>query len=336
MLRGNEEYALALIKPDGVEKNLLYEVVCYLKENGMVEIARSTKKLNRTYVGEIFTTKHNGVIFKNYMTRGESTAILVKGKNAFDNLRILKVEFRKKYSVDGMIENILHSPEAGNEYEAQLKYYFPNITDNMHCLFCDMYVRVHLEKNYVLFKNLMDYYRNNTNAKLIYIFNNEEFSELQENFSCYVDETKWKNWVWGIEYNSRIGKERIKLVGYYSTNNILDVYGGNNYFYDNPREVVKYILENQGVPYLGYCSSRIELSDEIGLVGVLTYHPQYTIQDTEVIREVFCSRGLLMTSGSGGIVTPGKYAASYAIFNFLYNKLYSRDYVLLDGCESSE
>lgn len=327
MLEDLEEYTLLLIKPDGVEKNMVDEAVKYFKEMGMIEARRSRRIISKRYASEIFTSKYLDDIFIDYMSRGESEAVLFKGNNAYDIMRISKVELRKKLGVDGEIENVVHSPEAGNEYERQLHYFFPDIYHLVYCMYADMYVKVSFCNVTTAFLDSLCDYDQSTNSKLIYIFQNDEIDFYRSDFERYIELQGKINWIFGIEYNVIFDGKIMKVVVYYRTTDIANIVvdDGEALPIEN---VLDQIKSNHGVPYLGFSKLITEL-DEVsvkkllymGIIGVVTYHPMYSIKETELIRGKFLPQGFVIAGGSGGIADPGTYSISYSIVEQLYTKL---------------
>lgn len=324
-----EEYTLVIVKPDGTKKGLSKDILDYFLGNQLKLVQTSTKKLTRTIVGDIFTSKHNGAFYKSYMTSNESVAYLLKGDKSFDKCRVLKNQLRKDYGVDDMIENICHTPESGNEYMEQMRFFFPNLPNAKYNLYCDMYCKVYIAEEYEEYKDKLCSCEISTNSKLIYIYRNEEFSRYRENVVRYFREHKVDGWIFGIESNVALGKDKLKIIGYYSTDDIQSIQVDSTYCYHDIKGLINTIKQNKGVPIVGYSKKTdnivqyIEILKAFGLMGGLVYHPLYNIKETEILRDCLEDNHILIVGGSGGM-SPGSYSISYNILNKFYKQIFNQ------------
>jgi len=136
------EYTFVIIKPDGVEKQIESKLLSILSEFGMKPVLCNQIKLSKSDVKNTFIHSHEA--FLNYMSRSHLTAILVSGENAFQRLRLLKPQIRKFFGDMDDMENFIHTPEAGNEYDLQFRTFFTELSSVKHSLYADMYVKAHL------------------------------------------------------------------------------------------------------------------------------------------------------------------------------------------------
>lgn len=316
------EYALVVVKPDGVRKGLCKEVQEFFVKNGMCLVKSSTKKITKSVVGDIFTSKHNGGYYKQYMTSGEMVVYLFKGSNVFERCRVMKNKLREQYEVDEMIENICHTPESGNEYMEQLKFFFPEYCDGKHNLYCDMYCKVYADAEYDRLKEHLNNCQNKTNSKIIFVYGNEEFFDYRNNIEKYYSEELTGNWLFGIEYIVALGRDKLRMVGYYRVADISSIIVDNTYCYFNMEKILDIIKENGGIPVWGYnkqVSNIIEYFNKYSLWGSVVYHPLYSIKETELLRECMEERQMFTLGGSGGI-HPGEYSISYALFEKFFTR----------------
>lgn len=333
-IRDAYEYTLLLVKPDGIEKNLTKFILNYLKTYGLKEVCRNSIVLTKSQVSEFFVHKHNDRKFKEYMTRGPSTAILLKGENAFQKLRILKNHIRKMHNAS-IIENILHSSEAGNEYDSQFRIFFPNLDISRFTLFADLYAKITFPTDYEEFCKKLEYIQENSSVKAIaYIVNNDVFSRVCDHFNKYYNADKFKiPSILGLEYYTKINDHKFKLLGYYKIDGNIKMVGNHSkYSYDDIHELIKIILESRGVPF--FCKTNdmfnfdverfIELK-KMGICGGVAYDPSYTIYETEFLRDNILGNGMLIAGGSGGLTQVGRFGVSYEIFNEIYKLIYGED-----------
>ncbi len=310
------EYALVIVKPDGVRDNKTKEVLDFFQSKGITYIKSISKKVTKATVDLIFTSKHNGAFYKRYMTSGEMVAYLMEGENGFDYCRIIKNELRKQYGVENEIENICHTPESGNEYVQQLRFFFPELCNGMYQLYCDTYCKVYASSDYEYMKNCLNTYKRETNSRLIFIFENEEMHDYGKNITRFYLEDNAENDFFGVEYLVALGRDKLRIIGYYHINALKKFLCENVYIYRNVSEVLEMISVNNGIPVWGY-SNKIETAldyfDKYPLNGVIVYHPMYTIKETEILREYAEGHGMLSLGGSGG-THPGECSISHALF----------------------
>ena len=203
----NEEYALILIKPDGTEKKLMDKIISVIKDKGFHIVGTNTIQLSKTNVNEFFAAKYNSSLYKRYMTRNAVTAILVKDNHAYSSVMALKKEIRSEYGVQNTntMENIIHSPEAGNEFEYQLKFFFPELDIDRIGLYADMYVRVPLSRDLSLMHKKLDYIHQSTCRREIFVVDNETYPFIIDSLSEYYSASNVvENYIIGVQYNLRM------------------------------------------------------------------------------------------------------------------------------------
>lgn len=325
-----EEYVLLIVKPDGVEKNYTDDVVQFFKVKGLTEVFRKRKKLMRQFIGTSFSAKCMKEELQEYLSSGPSDAVLLKGENAYDIVRLGKVEYRKKNNVDGEIKNMIHSPEAGNEYVKQFSYFFAHLNELKYCMYADVIAKpFYCDDRYAFVDALIDYDAK-TNSKIVYVFQKDEFEWYQCQFMEYVRFAQKNHWLFGIEYLCEIDGKEISLIGYYKTAEIKKTIVWDVDRESQIAEIVRKIRENGGIVYLGFSRELLYISDDMiqefkkmGISGIVLYHPSYTIDETAVIRERFFPNGFLIGGGSGGITEPGSYSISYSLFQMLHDLVYA-------------
>jgi len=328
----HEEYVLLIIKPDGVKKDCTDDVIQFFKDKGLSEVFRKRKQLTKQFIKTSFSAKCMKEELEEYLSSGLSDAVLLKGPDAYECVRLGKVEYRKKNNVDGEIENMIHSPEAGNEYERQLYFFFSNINGLKYCMYSDIYSKPAYCDEESSFIDALLNYDAKTNSKTVYVFQKDEFGRYRFFYQKYIERSQRLNWMFGIEYLCETDGKQLSLVGYYQTEDIektrvLDI-NGKNQVTDTVRE----IKENGGTVYLGFSRDLLGVSEEtiqefkrIGISGIILYHPSYTVEETAYIRENFLPKQFLIGGGSGGIAEVGRYSVSYEMLQSLYNLVYSQE-----------
>ncbi len=328
-MQDKEEYVLLIIKPDGVKKHCTEDIIEFFKEKGLYEVFRKRKRLTKQFIRTSFSAKCMKDELEEYLSSGESEAILLKGKDAYECVRLGKVEYRKKNNVHGKVQNLIHSPEAGNEYEKQLYFFFPNIYNLKYCMYSDLYAKPsYCDEEMEFIKCLLNY-DNKTNSKTVYVFQCDEFEKYYKFYKRYTEIAQKDNWLFGVEYLCDIDGKQLSLVGYYKNGNLnkerIIGINGNKRF----ENIVKIINGNDGVAYLGFSrellslgESTIEKIRKLGVIGIVLYHPSYTIEETAYIREKFLPKQFQIAGGSGGIAEIGRYSISNGMFQSLYNNVF--------------
>lgn len=320
-MKAPREYALVIVKPDGVRDDKAEEVLDFFQNNNITLVKSVSKKVTKAILDDIFTSKHNGAFYKKYMTSGKMIAYLMEGNNGFEQCRLLKNKLREQYGVDKVIENICHTPESGNEYIQQLRFFFPECCDGKYQLYSDVYCKVYASSDYEHMKNCLNFYREKTNSRLIFVFGNEEMHMYGENIAkFYLEDEAERNFV-GVEYIVASGKDKLKIVGYYNTKIISSLRCENVYIYRNVHEVLDLIAKNNGIPVWGYnkkVENIMEYFEKYPLSGAIVYHPLYSIKETELLRESVVEHGMLSLGGSGG-AHPGECSISYSLFGKFEN-----------------
>jgi len=330
MRRLNSEYALLIIKPDGVKKCLTNEIVNFLSDRGFKEIIRRNKIISRSFAYNNFTTRYELRPYLEYLSSGESTAIILYGNNAFDRLRILKSDIRIMYGVNGKVENLIHSPEPGNEYQRQFEFFFPDLKRELYSLYVDMYAKLEYFAEYQKFRDILMFWDNQTVSHNIFIFSSDEFCIYKNFYIRYLREMHIDNWIFGVDFLIQNGMHEFRMIGYFRTDKIEDICIGHQVIFYSLDDAIEMIKANKGIPYVGYAENIRDIVDEDmvlakdkRIVGVLGYHPNYSIAKTEYIRKQFMRYGKIVSGGSGGVRGPGGCSVSYALFKALFNELYT-------------
>lgn len=325
----HEEYVFLIIKPDGVHKNCIDDVLMFFEKQGLVEVSRKRKKLTKQFIIDNFSAKCEKNILVEYLSSGESEAVLLKGYDAYECVRIGKVEYRKKNNVDGELENLVHSPEAGNEYERQLGYFFTEIDNMKYCMYADLYAKPFYSDNENDFITALLSYDSKTNSNLVYVFPEEEFVMLRSFYKKYINQSEKSDWLFGIEYLCEINSKLVTLIGYYKTEDIEKINISDVNEVRQIQNVISEIKENGGIIYAGYSRTFLELNDDqimelktLGVDGIIIYHPAYTIEETAFIREKYLPYNFIIGGGSGGIAETGRYSVSYGMLQSLHDLVY--------------
>lgn len=137
------ERTLILVKPDGVERGLIGEVVHRVEQKGYTIVAlekiRATEdKLNQHYAELVEKPFYPSVV--KYMTSGDLVAIVAEGVNIVRGFRVMmgvtnpteaapgtiRGDFGRDWESDE-IRNIVHGSDSSASAEREIKIWFPNL-----------------------------------------------------------------------------------------------------------------------------------------------------------------------------------------------------------------
>ena len=133
------ERTLVLIKPDGVERKLMGDIISIYEKKGLEIIELKLVKASRE-IAERHYEEHNGRAYFeeliNYITEYKLCAMVIQGENAIEVVRHvngdkdpLKSELasiRGKYTND-KTRNLVHASDSVESAEREIKIWFPGI-----------------------------------------------------------------------------------------------------------------------------------------------------------------------------------------------------------------
>lgn len=130
------EKSLVLIKPDGVEKNLIGNIISIYEKNNLkvkdIKMVNVTKDIAmKHYKDHIGKDYFNNLL--EYITRGPVCAIILEGDNAINKIRELNGATNPSKAEDGTIralygtnvtENCVHSSDSAISAEREINIWF--------------------------------------------------------------------------------------------------------------------------------------------------------------------------------------------------------------------
>ena len=130
------ERTLSIIKPDGVSRGLIGEVIKRLEENGMRIIAAKMIHMNKAQA-EGFYAVHKGKSFFNsltdFMTSGPVIVMVLEGENIIQTYRDLMGATNFKEAAEGTIrkafatsieKNVVHGSDSPESAAFEIGYFF--------------------------------------------------------------------------------------------------------------------------------------------------------------------------------------------------------------------
>ena len=130
------ERTLSIIKPDGLEKNLIGEVVGRFEEAGLTPVGMRMVWMSEREA-EGFYAVHEGKPFFDelieFMTRGPCVVMVLEGENAIERNRMIMGATDPDEADEGTIradfatdigENTVHGSDSPENAEKEIRYFF--------------------------------------------------------------------------------------------------------------------------------------------------------------------------------------------------------------------
>lgn len=131
------EQTLILIKPDGVQRGLIGEIVARYERKGLKIVGMKLQQLPRDTVEELYAV-HQGKSFYDvliqFMTSAPIVALAIEGRNAIELVRTLNGETDPEKSQPGSIRgdfslnvthNLVHASDSSENARRELGILFP-------------------------------------------------------------------------------------------------------------------------------------------------------------------------------------------------------------------
>jgi nucleoside-diphosphate kinase len=133
------ERTLVLVKPDGVRRGLVGEVISRIEAKGLKLVALELRTLSRetaeTHYGEHASKPFFGELVE-FITGGPLVAMVVEGPRAIEAFRALAGATDPVKATPGTIrgdfaleigENIVHGSDSADSAEREVKLFFPDL-----------------------------------------------------------------------------------------------------------------------------------------------------------------------------------------------------------------
>ena len=131
------EKTLVLIKPDGVERHLIGQIISIYEAKGLDIIALKMLKPTKEIAEQHYCEHRDKPFFKdlvNFITRGKVCAIIIQGENAVKTLRKINGATDPAEAETGTIrgrfalsktENLVHASDSVESAEREIRIWFP-------------------------------------------------------------------------------------------------------------------------------------------------------------------------------------------------------------------
>ena len=126
------EQTLVLIKPDGVQRGLVGEIIARYEHKGLKIVAMKLLQLPLVTAEALYAVHHGRSFYDvliEFMTSAPIVALAIEGRNAIELVRILNGETDPKKSQPGSIRgdfsinithNIVHASDSSEECAARI------------------------------------------------------------------------------------------------------------------------------------------------------------------------------------------------------------------------
>lgn len=134
-----EERTFVMIKPDGVERGLIGEIISRIERRGMKIVAMKMVNVDERLAREQYSP-HIGKSFFNelirHITSGPSVVMVVEGRNAVSVMRSMIGATDPANASPGTIRgdlaldltrNVVHAADSAESARREMKIYFPEL-----------------------------------------------------------------------------------------------------------------------------------------------------------------------------------------------------------------
>lgn len=130
---------LILVKPDGVKRNIIGDVISRIERKGLKVIAMDLRTIHRE-TAQAHYAEHAGKSFfadvVNFITSGPVVALVAEGERAIEAFRALAGATDPVKALPGTIrgdyalevgENIVHGSDSPEAADREIKIFFPEL-----------------------------------------------------------------------------------------------------------------------------------------------------------------------------------------------------------------
>ncbi len=128
--------SISIVKPDGVEKNVIGEVISRFEKNGLKVIALKRIKLTKSDAEGFYAVHKERPFFgslTDFMSRGPVVVLVLEGENAIAKNREIMGATNPEEAAEGTIrkdfatnieENTVHGSDSPESAETEINYFF--------------------------------------------------------------------------------------------------------------------------------------------------------------------------------------------------------------------
>ncbi len=138
------EKSMVLIKPDGVERNIIGNILSCYEDNGLKIVELKLMRATRE-IAEKHYCQHKGKDFYEelitFITRGSLCAIILRGEDAVARIRSINGATSPTDAAEGTIrhryarsktENCVHASDTVDSAKEEISLWFPEVVNNYY------------------------------------------------------------------------------------------------------------------------------------------------------------------------------------------------------------
>lgn len=130
------ERTLVIIKPDGVERNLIGKIINFFEEKNLRVVALKKVRLSKTQAQAFYVVHKDRSFYEsltNYMSSGPVVAIVLEGENAIQKVREIMGATDPKEAKEGTIrklfgldkeKNTVHGSDSPESAQKEIPFFF--------------------------------------------------------------------------------------------------------------------------------------------------------------------------------------------------------------------
>ncbi|SHE74802.1 nucleoside diphosphate kinase [Caldanaerobius fijiensis DSM 17918] len=142
MNKSNVERTFAMIKPDGVRRGLVGEIIKRYEQKGLRIVAAKLIKADRNTVEEHYSDLRSRSFFNElveYILSGPIMVMILEGENAIKLVRMINGATRVEEALPGTIrgdyatstaQNIVHGSDNYENAQREINLWFPELRTN--------------------------------------------------------------------------------------------------------------------------------------------------------------------------------------------------------------
>jgi len=131
-----KERVLVVIKPDGVKRGLVGEIIGRFERKGFKIVALKMTKLSRDQAEELYSPHRGKPFFESlveFVTSGPVVAMVLEGESAVEVARLMIGATDGRRAAPGTIrgdfaldiqENVVHASDSQESYEREVRVFF--------------------------------------------------------------------------------------------------------------------------------------------------------------------------------------------------------------------
>ena len=133
------EKTLSIVKPDGVEKSLIGEVIRRFEKNGLRVVALKMVQLSKTQAEGFYVVHRDRPFFPSlteFMSSGPCVVMILEGESAISKVREIMGATDPNNAPEGTIRkdfasnierNIVHGSDSPESSKRELELFFPDL-----------------------------------------------------------------------------------------------------------------------------------------------------------------------------------------------------------------